>query len=426
MIRKLILFVILLWGCFSLTVKAQTEMHDSVKIYFRQSKIDLVPSLHGNSQSLDRIADSLSVNNQDSIYRLRKILVVGGASPEGSIRFNKWLSEKRAAVLFDYLSRYGELPDSLKTNVFLGRDWQGLINMVQDDDNVPYKDETLALLEEIADADGTVSGGDQLKRIKKLRGGVPYLYMYRNMFPELRASSLHLWYEKTPNPQRIIKILPIAPELDLSITLPPIEIATIIFPTVLPKPVKPFYMDIRTNMLFDALLLPNIGAEFYLGKDWSVLADWMYGWWKTDRRHWYWRAYGGDVAVRKWFGSAAKEKPLTGHHIGIYGQIFTYDFELGGRGYLGGKPGGTLWNKMNYAVGVEYGYSLPVVRRINIDFTLGVGYWGGTYHEYVPEDNCYVWQCTKQRRWFGPTKAEVSLVWLIGNGNYNKRKGGAK
>ena len=401
-------------------------MHDSVKIYFRQSKIDLVPSLHGNSQSLDRIADSLSVNNQDSIYRLRKILVVGGASPEGSIRFNKWLSEKRAAVLFDYLSRYGELPDSLKTNVFLGRDWQGLIGMVQDDNNVPYKDETLALLEEIARADGTVSGGDQLKRIKKLRGGVPYLYMYRNMFPELRASSLHLWYEKTPNPQRIIKILPIAPKLDLSITLPPIEIAPIIFPTVLPKPVKPFYMDIRTNMLFDALLLPNIGAEFYLGKDWSVLADWMYGWWKTDRRHWYWRAYGGDVAVRKWFGSAAKEKPLTGHHIGIYGQIFTYDFELGGRGYLGGKPGGTMWDKMNYAVGVEYGYSLPVARRINIDFTLGIGYWGGTYHEYVPEDNCYVWQCTRQRRWFGPTKAEVSLVWLIGNGNYNKRKGGAE
>lgn len=423
MIRKLILFVILLCGCSSLTVKAQTEMHDSVKIYFRQSKIDLVPSLHGNSQSLNRIADSLSVNNQDSIYRLRKILVVGGASPEGSIRFNKWLSEKRAAVLFDYMSRYGELPDSLKTNVFLGRDWQGLINMVQDDDNVPYKDETLALLEEIADADGTVSGGDQLKRIKRLRGGVPYLYMYRNMFPELRASSLHLWYERTPNPQRIIKIPPIAPKLDLSITLPPIEIIPITFPTV---QVKPFYMDIRTNMLFDALLLPNIGAEFYLGKDWSVLADWMYGWWKTDRRHWYWRAYGGDVAVRKWFGKEAKEKPLTGHHVGIYGQIFTYDFELGGRGYLGGKPGGTLWNKMNYAVGVEYGYSLPVARRINIDFTLGVGYWGGTYHEYVPEDNCYVWQCTKQRRWFGPTKAEVSLVWLIGNGNYNKRKGGAK
>lgn len=187
---------------------------------------------------------------------------------------------------------------------------------------------------------------------------------------------------------------------------------------------KPFYMDIRTNMLYDALLIPNIGAEFYLGKNWSAVANWMYGWWKTDRSHWYWRAYGGDIALRKWFGRTSKEKPLTGHHIGIYGQIFTYDIETGSRGYMGGKPGGTLWNKMNYAAGVEYGYSFPVARRVNIELSLGMGYWGGTYHEYKPEDSCYVWQSTKQRHWFGPTKAEMSLVWLIGRGNYNKEKGG--
>nr|WP_147351517.1 DUF3575 domain-containing protein [Bacteroides caccae] len=28
------------------------------------------------------------------------------------------------------------------------------------------------------------------------------------------------------------------------------------------------------------------------------------------------------------------------------------------------------------------------------------------------------------RRWFGPTKAGISLVWLIGRGNYNEKKGG--
>ena len=52
---------------------------------------------------------------------------------EGSILLNRRLSVKRANVLFDYLSRYGELPDSLKTNVFLGRDWNGLIRLVSDD-----------------------------------------------------------------------------------------------------------------------------------------------------------------------------------------------------------------------------------------------------------------------------------------------------
>ena len=71
-------------------------------------------------------------------------------------------------------------------------------------------------------------------------------------------------------------------------------------------------MSLSTNMLYDALALPNIGAEFYLGKNWSITGNWMYGWWDNDSQHRYWRAYGGYLAVRKWFGKAANEKPLTG------------------------------------------------------------------------------------------------------------------
>ena len=77
---------------------------------------------------------------------------------------------------------------------------------------------------------------------------------------------------------------------------------------------------------------------------------------------------------------------------------------------MGGKPGGTLWEKMNYAVGLEYGYSLPVTRRLNLDFVISVGYWGGEYHKYAPIGDCYVWKETQLRHWFAPTKAEISLV----------------
>ena len=181
---------------------------------------------------------------------------------------------------------------------------------------------------------------------------------------------------------------------------------------------KPFYMDIKTNMIYDVALVPNIGAEFYLGKNFSVVGNWMYSWWKSDKVAWYWRTYGGDLGVRYWFGKAAKEKPLTGHHVGLYGQIITYDFELGGRGYLG--------DKWTYGGGIEYGYSLPVAERLNIDFNLGLGYLGGEYKEYLPIDGHYVWQVTKRRQYLGPTKAEISLVWLIGRGNVNKEKGGKR
>lgn len=92
---------------------------------------------------------------------------------------------------------------------------------------------------------------------------------------------------------------------------------------------------------------------------------------------------------------------------------------------MGGKPGGTLFDQAHFGAGIEYGYSHPIARRLNLDFTIGVGYLGGKCYEYLPIDNHYVWQTTKQRRWFGPTKAEVALVWLIGRGNTN-RKGGKR
>jgi outer membrane protein OmpA-like peptidoglycan-associated protein len=175
---------------------------------------------------------------------------------------------------------------------------------------------------------------------------------------------------------------------------------------------RPFYMAIKSNMLYDLAMTPNAGIEFYLGAGFSLAANWQYAWWKRDKSAFYWRTYGGDVEARYWFGKLAKEKPLTGHHVGLYGQMITYDFEFGGSGILAPR-----WS---WAIGASYGYSLPIHRVLNIDFSAGVGYHTGIYHDYIPIDGEYIWQATKRRRWIGPTKFEVSLVWLIGCDNYNK------
>lgn len=416
------------------------DVKDSVKIFFRQGKINLDPTLSDNQWALNRIADTLRSNYADSACQLRKILVVGVASPEGSPGINRWLSEKRADVLFNHLSQYATLPDSLKSSRFIGPDWMGLLKLAKHDPLLPFREETLSLLSQIAgeaeagigtqsNRQGSQQGRirSQLERIRSLRGGIPYQYMYKKYFPSLRASQLFLWYDRVYKPLipssmpewKIVKL-----SVDTTITSDSIHIEPILIEPGQPR--KLHYVALRTNMLYDALLMPNIGCEMYLGKSWSVAANWLYGWWKTDRRHWYWRAYGGDIAMRKWLGKAAEEKPLTGHHIGIYAQIFTYDFEMGGRGYMGGKPGGTIWNKMNHAMGAEYGYSLPIARKLNIDFSLGMGYWGGIYHEYKPRNHYYVWQATKERHWIGPTKLEVSLVWLLGHGNANRSWKGKK
>lgn len=423
------IYIFLLFLLAYVSAAAQTKS-DSVKIHFKQgySRLDL--DLRDNRTALDRVAADVAVCLSDSGYVLRSVEVVGGASPEGGLRLNERLSRRRAAVLFGHLSARTALPDSLCVFTYLGRDWQGLLNAVEMDENVPYHDETVDLLCTIVDkCRFDASHGDKyFTRLVAFKGGAPYRYMYTRLFPELRASSLRVWFDRV-RPLAVLESQPMTLKPEVSATPAHLALEMPSLPSNPPiialPPQCDFYMSLRTNMLYDALAVPNIGAEFYLGRGWTVGADWMYGWWKTDRRHRYWRIYGGDVAVRRYFGRAAEEKPLTGHHIGVYAQVLTYDFEWGGRGYMAGEPGGDIFDRAHFGAGVEYGYSLPIARRLNIDFNIGIGYLGGKYYEYLPEDKCYVWQATRNRRWFGPTKLAVSLVWLIGRGNYNKAKGGA-
>lgn len=190
---------------------------------------------------------------------------------------------------------------------------------------------------------------------------------------------------------------------------------------------RPLFLAAKTNMLYDIMAVPNIGFEAYVGHDITVSAQWMYAWWSKASRSRYFRIYGGEIAGRYWFGKSSAEKPLTGHHAGIYVSAFTFDFQWGGTAYLGGRPGHSLWDRCMMSAGIEYGYSLPVAKHLNVDFSVGIGYVGGIVEKYKPvNDDLYTKKSVSRITWFGPTKAEISLVWLIGRDNVNARKGGSK
>lgn len=393
---------------------------DSVTVHFRQGKSLLDTTLFDNGKNLSEFVEQTRRINANPDVTLKKINIFGAASPEGSVMLNRNLSERRAQAIYDYLSARVVLPDSLVAFRFVGRDWVGLQRMVEADSNVPDREEVLSLLRDIVSTATPSTAGDAeaIAALQKIGDGAPYRYLYSRLYPSLRESAIVMQYSWTPD------MMLDGPKISVIPPEPVIGNIDIMVPGDA-KTCKPFYMALKTNLLYDALALPNIGAEFYVGKNISVGADWIYGWWDKNKAHRYWRAYGGDLAVRWWFGPQAAAKPLTGHHLGVYGGIVTYDFEFGGKGYMGGRPGHTLWDRSNRFAGIEYGYSLPVARRLNIDFTVGVGYFGGKYIKYTPRGNEYEWQSTHNLTWFGPTKAEVSLVWLIGCDNYN-RKGGRR
>lgn len=405
------LFILLL----TIQADAQSLRTDTLSLIFRQSKSGIDTELGSNRSNLDSMTSELS----NRAAKVASIGITGAASPEGTVKFNQSLSQRRAVALLDYLHSRNLISDTT-SYTFIGRNWKGLLSEVEKDKDVPCRDEVIAAVSEIVTSieSGLPDSNANLERIKAIGNGLPYRYMYERLFPSLRTSTLEIGY------------LPFTIEIPEGMVPTPAIEAYV--PSLSPLPLpnstltvcSPFYMDIKTNLLYDALALPNIGIDFYVGKNLSVGANWVYGWWDKDSRHRYWRAYGGDLNMRWWFGRKAHEKPLTGHHLGVFAGVVTYDFEFGGKGWMGGLPGENLWHRCNFISGVEYGYTLPVSRRLNIDFSLAVGYIGGRMIKYVPKDDCYEWQSTNKVRYFGPTKAEISLVWLIGCDNYNRKKGG--
>ena len=420
--RILILSIILLGGYL---LSAAQETYTRIDIGFRVGKTNIETSFCDNAENLAKILKSIQEAQNDSSLEIVNIAFRSTASPEGSFGRNKVIAQGRLEAIEKYIRDRVEIPDSLITKREGVIAWEELAGYVEKDTKLRHKDEALHILTEVPEYTYGENGqllDSRKKHLMDMQYGRTWHYLAKHYFAKIRrACTIILTTKKVEKPVVVEEVVEEVEEIDTVVPVEPDTVAVVAPAPVEPEPtdsLSPFYMAVKTNMLYDAGIVPNIGVEFYLGKEWSIAANWMYAWWKTDKRHWWWRTYGGDFAVRKWLGKAAKEKPLTGHHLGVYGQMITYDFEVGQKGYLA--------DKWSYGAGIEYGFALPIAKRLNIDFTLGLGYLGGKYKEYIPIDNCYVWQATKNRHWFGPTKLEISLVWLIGRGNCNAEKGGMK
>lgn len=166
----------------------------------------------------------------------------------------------------------------------------------------------------------------------------------------------------------------------------------------------PGMLHLRTNLLYDALLLPSIGIETGFGQHWSAVFNTSFNWLKDDDRHRYWRILTADAEVRLWLSRNLDAFRKRGFHVGVYGAVYRYDLEFGGKGNMG---------DFHFGGGVAAGYAFPLNHALSLDLSLAAGYIGGDYKEYEPEGNLYVWRADCRRNYFGPTKTEVTLVWHI-------------
>ena len=167
-------------------------------------------------------------------------------------------------------------------------------------------------------------------------------------------------------------------------------------------------ISLYTNAAYDAALIPNAGVQVGFSKGWTLGLSWNGSWWGGVGHSW--KVYGPELTVRRYFSGAE----YIGHHAGLYTQLITYDIQRrGGTGYLGGEPGGNLFDGANWGIGLEYGYTFRLTDQLDLDLSIGLGYFGGKYYTYEYMGGQYIWQSTARRNYWGPTRLGVTLYWNL-------------
>lgn len=180
------------------------------------------------------------------------------------------------------------------------------------------------------------------------------------------------------------------------------------------KSSRPDSLAIKTNLLWDATLTPNLALEYTTGRRQSIQISYGLNMWKLpgNRRLQNWAVM---PEYRFWFRQAMHGTFFGIHAFGgefnIGGVKFPFDFWKAERThrYDGWAVGG----------GVTIGHSWRLGGHWNMEAALGVGYAYLDYNRYKCEV-CGEKEAHRTRHYVGPTKLALNLAYVFGT--HRKRK----
>lgn len=372
-----------------------------VKVYFRQGYSRLQPAFRGNGIRLDEFMRRVSEMNADSTARLNSIDIVAYASPEGPYTLNKKLARKRAENISAYLR--GNMP-FLSGSLFnvqpKGIDWNGLAAMVEASD-MRYRSEVLNILRNVPET--TYRNGklvdSRLKRLMDLRGGRPYNYMLTHFFPELRAAGAYVVCDFVRIAQPAIPInkpneangANEANEVDAAI------------PVATELPERDYdRWAIKSNALYLAAGVTNIGGEYAFHPHWSVDLPLVYSPYTIARRY-RMRFLYIQPEARYWL-----DRPMKGHFFGVHLHAGVFNVSLDNKNRYQSEKG-------FHGAGISYGYAMPLSRRWSMEFTVGVGYAFTKYCTYYNVPNGLRYEKDRPYNYWGLTKLGLNFVYRFGD-----------
>lgn len=375
-----------------------------VKVYFRQGYSTLQPAFRENGIRLDEFMRRVSEMHADSTARLNSIDIVAYASPEGPYTLNRKLARKRAENISAYLR--GNMP-FLSGSLFnvqpKGIDWNGLAAMVEASD-MRYRSEVLNILRNVPET--TYRNGklvdSRLKRLMDLRGGRPYNYMLTHFFPELRAAGAYVVCDfvriaqpaipiNKPNEPNEANGANEANEVDAAI------------PVANELPERDYdRWAIKSNALYLAAGVANIGGEYAFHPHWSVDLPLVYSPYTIARRY-RMRFLYIQPEARYWL-----DRPMKGHFFGVHLHAGVFNVSLDDKNRYQSEKG-------FHGGGISYGYAMPLSRRWSMEFTIGVGYAFTKYCTYYNVPNGIRYEKDLPYHYWGLTKLGLNFVYRFGD-----------
>ena len=166
------------------------KMKNALFVHFHVNKANIDTTYRENKATLHRILDLIAQVNADTLSEVKKVRIIGLASPEGPVKFNQKLSEKRALALKDYLFDNGaELDEDAIELIAGGEAWADLLDVIAESD-LEGRDE---LLEQLRNAEDPNNREVLLRRHNR---GKSYRYLVQSVFADQRNSGyIQVFYD---------------------------------------------------------------------------------------------------------------------------------------------------------------------------------------------------------------------------------------
>lgn len=171
-------------------------------------------------------------------------------------------------------------------------------------------------------------------------------------------------------------------------------------------------VGIKTNLVADGLLSPNLAVEVGVAPKWTLeLTGEFNGWTLSHQRRWkHWLAM---PEARYWLCDR-----FSGHFFGVEAHGGQYNIGgFDGRWNLLGtdarKLKNTRYQGWFVGGGVTYGYAWILGRHWNLEGEIGIGYSYTRYDRFRCAGCGKKIESGRSHNYVGPTKAAINLVYLF-------------